>query len=136
MNKELPTGGQLERNLSQKIQKLYRQELEHNPGKITCQLFGNKLAVVIEDALTAVEKTLVNLLEETKTAEQLNSVINDTIKTKLRTLIEDTLTVKVDDIIFDSTLTTNRTGAIATLDRSPQVRDPESIPKNKYSKAS
>ncbi|MGL6340107.1 MAG: Na-translocating system protein MpsC family protein, partial [Waterburya sp.] len=46
MDKNLPTSGQLERTLAQSIQKLYRQELKHSPSKITCQLFGNQLAIV------------------------------------------------------------------------------------------
>lgn len=134
MDKNLPTSGQLERNLSQNIQKLYRQKLEHSPGKVTCQLFGNQLAIVIEDALTAVEKTLADTIQEDQTVEQLNSAINEAIESKLKTLIEKILGVSVNDILFDSTLETSRTGAIATLDQPPQVRNPESIPKNKNGK--
>ena len=133
MDNDLPTCGQLERTLSQSIQKLYRQELEHSPGKVTCQLFGNQLAIVIEDALTAVEKTLADTEEEDKTVQKLNTAINDAIEPKLKNLIEETLAVEVDDILFDSTIETSRTGAIATLSEPPQVRNPESIPKNRSS---
>ncbi|VEP13887.1 conserved hypothetical protein [Hyella patelloides LEGE 07179] len=135
MAQNLPTSGQLERNLSQSIQKLYRQELEHSPSKVTCQLFGNQLAIVIEDALTAVEKTLANTEEDSKTVKQLNGAINEAIESKLKTLIEEILAVDVHDILFDSTLKTNRTGAIVTLAQPPQVRNPESIPKNKNGKS-
>jgi uncharacterized protein YbcI len=131
MNKDLPTSGQLERNLSQSIQKLYRQELEHSPSRVTCQLFGNRLAIVIEDALTAVEKTLVDTQEDSKTVKQLNAAINEAIESKLKSLIEEVLEVQVHDILFDSTFETQRTGAIATLEQPPEVRNPESIPKNK-----
>jgi uncharacterized protein YbcI len=134
MNKNLPTSGQLERNLSQSIQKLYRQELKHSPSKITCQLFGNQLAIVIDDAITAVEKTLTKVQDDNQTVKQLNTAINEAIASKLKTLIEEILAVKVDDLLFNSTFKTNRTGAIATLDQPPQVRNPQSIPKNKNSK--
>ncbi|MDJ0568874.1 MAG: DUF2294 domain-containing protein [Pleurocapsa sp. MO_192.B19] len=134
MNKNLPTSGQLERDLSQKIQKLYRQDLEHTPSKITCQLFGSQLAIVIEDALTPVEKTLINIEEENKIVKKFNSAINDAIESKLKTIIEEILAVEVQDILFDSTLETSLTGAIATLNQPPQVRNPESIPKNKNGK--
>lgn len=136
MNNILPTSGQLERNLSQSIHKLYRQELEHSPSKVTCQLFGSQLAIVIEDALTAVEKTLANTDEGEKAVKQLNKAINEVIESKLKTLIEEVLAVNVLDILFDSTLETNRTGAIATLSQVPQVRNPESIPKAKHGQKS
>lgn len=134
MNSNLPTSGQLERNLSQRVHKLYRQELEHSPSKVTCQLFGNQLAIVIEDALTAVEKTLAQTDEKQTTVKKLNSAINEVVESKLKTLIEEILAVNVDDILFDSTLETSRTGAIATLSEPPKVRNPESIPKNKNGK--
>jgi uncharacterized protein YbcI len=134
MDKNLPTRGQLERTLAQSIQKLYRQELKHSPSKITCQLFGNQLAIVIEDAITAVEKTLASLKDNNKTVKELNAAINEAIESKLKILIEEILAVEVDDILFDSTIKTNRTGAIATLEQPPQVRNPQSIPKNNNSK--
>ena len=131
MNKNLPTSGELERRLSQSIQKLYRQELEHSPSKVTCQLFGSQLAIVMEDALTAVEKTLADTEDQDSTVKQLNAAINDAIESKLKSLIEEILSVKVHDVLFDSTLETSRTGAIVTLSELPQVRNPESIPKSK-----
>ena len=134
MNKNLPTSGQLERDLSQSILKLYRQELEHSPSKVTCQLFDDRLAIVIENALAAVEKTIVDTQGDSKIAKQLNSAINEAIELKLKTLIEEILAVEVHDILFDSTFETQRTGAIATLEQPPQVRNPESIPKNKNGK--
>ena len=134
MDKNLPTRGQLERNLSQTIQKLYRQKLEHSPGKVTCQLFGTQLAIVIEDALTAVERTLIDAKNETETVKQLNSTIADIIKLELKNLVETILSVQVDDILLDTALKTSRTGAIITLKGSPEVRNPESIPKNNHSK--
>lgn len=131
MNQKLPTSGQIERELSQRVQKLYRQELEHSPGKVTCQLFGNQLAIVIEDALTAVEKTLAENEAQNNKVEKINSAINDVIEAKLKDLIEEVLAVDVQDILFDTTLETSRTGAIISLNQAPEVRNPESIPKHK-----
>lgn len=131
MNQKLPTSGQIERELSQGVQKLYRQELEHSPGKVTCQLFGNQLAIVIEDSLTAVEKTLADNEAKDKKLKKINSAINDVIEAKLKDLIEEILAVNVHDILFDTTLETSRTGAIVYLDQAPEVRNPESIPKHK-----
>lgn len=130
MDKNLPTCGQLERNLSQSIQKLYITELNHSPSKVTCQFFSSQLAIVIDNAITAVEKTLAEN-NQADTVKKLNSAINQSIKHKIKILIEETLYVSVDDILFDSALETYRTGAIVTFTKLPQVRNPESIPKNK-----
>lgn len=121
MNKNLPTYGQLERNLAQSIQKLYRQELEHNPSKVTCQLFGNQIVIVIEDALPAVEKILIDN-NQLATVERLNSAINNIIKFKIKILIEEVLMVRVENILLGSTIETNRSFAIAILDSPPLVR--------------
>ena len=127
MNKNLPTCGQLERNLAQNIQKLYRQLLEHNPSKITCQLFGERIAIVIEDALPAVEKNLIDH-ERLAMDKSLNSAINDILKSKLKVLIEEVLSVRVENILLGSTIETNRSAAIAILDSSPQVRNSKPKP--------
>lgn len=132
MDNNLPTSGQLERSLSQNIQKLYRQELEHSPDKVTCQLFSNNLAIVIEDAITAVEKILASVDNQSDTALELNTVINKSIESKLKILVEEVLAVEVKDILFSSTFKTNQTGAIAILKQPPKVRNPYSIHKNKY----
>ena len=126
MERQLPTFGQLERSLSQNIQKLYREELEHSPQKVTSKFFGNRLAIVIEDALTAVEQTLVNE-DNGQIVKDLNLAINSVIKPKLKTVVETVLEVEVEDILFDSTIETKRTGAIVILTQIPQVRSPKSI---------
>ena len=131
MSKSLPTSGQLERNLSQGILRIYRQELKHTPSKVTCQLFENKLAIIVENALTAVEQTLAAAGNNDNIVKRLSTTINDVIEIKIKDLIESILTVKVKDILFDSTVKTNCAGAIATLEHTPLVRNPESIPKNK-----
>ena len=111
---ELPTYGQLERELSQTIHKLYHEEFKHSPGKITCKFFSNNLAIVIEDSLTTIEKTL---LEENKidVVKKVNLAINNIIKSKLKILIEQVLAVEVCDILFDSSLETQHAGAIVIL---------------------
>lgn len=136
MNQELPTSGQLERDLSQKIQKLYRQELDHSTGKVTCQLFGNKLAIVIEQAITAVEKTLAEHQSDRAVLEELNVAIGESLKSKLKELVETISAVEVVDILFDSTFKSDCTGAIIVLKETPPVRNPQSIPKNNVKKRS
>ena len=103
---KLPTYGQLERDLSQMIYKLYREEFEHSPGKITCKFFSNNLAIVIEDSLTTIEKSLLEA-NKVNVVRNLNLAINNIIKSKLKILIEQVLAVEVCDILFDSSLELN-----------------------------
>ncbi|MBE9167203.1 DUF2294 domain-containing protein [Pleurocapsales cyanobacterium LEGE 06147] len=130
MTETLPTRGQLERQLSQSIQAFYRKQLGHQPSKVTCQLFGEKLAVIMEDSLTNAEQMLAEEGKE-DLAEEVRSNLNDAIRPQLKDLIKGILAVDVVDILSDATLATGRVGIIAILEATPQVRNPESIPKNK-----
>lgn len=125
-----PTRGQLERTLSQRIQALYRQELGQQPSKVTCQLFDEKLAIVLENSITPAEQLLV---QEGKgeLVEKIRSGLDEVTKPLLKKLIEEVLEVKVNDLLSDSTLETGRTGVIAVLEDTPSVRNPESVPKLK-----
>lgn len=130
MKENLPTCGQLERELSQKIQGFYRNHLGHQPSKVTCQFFGSKLAIIIENSITSAEKIL---LDEGKNdlAQEVRSNLDDAIKPELKQLIKTVAGVEVIDILSDATLDTGRTGIITILSKIPLVRNPESIPKVK-----
>ncbi len=129
MDRKLPTCGQIERDLSQRIQKLYREQLGHCPRKVTCKLFDNRLAVVVEDSLTILQKTLIEEDKQNETARYVNSAIDNVIKSKLKIAIEEVLEIEVYDILFDSSLKTHSAGAIVILTQSPSVRSRELIPK-------
>ena len=58
---EQQTVGQLKRAVSQKMQALYQQYLGHQPSKVTCQLFDEKLAIVLEDSVTQPERLLAKM---------------------------------------------------------------------------
>ncbi|MEL6581093.1 MAG: DUF2294 domain-containing protein [Cyanobacteria bacterium J06621_12] len=130
MTHNLLTCGQLERKLSQAIQAFYRQHLGHQPSKVTCQFFGSKLAIIIEDSITNAEQILV---DEGKSdlAKKVRSNIDDAIQPELKELIKQVAEVEVIDILSDATLDTGRTGIIAVLSDTPLVRNPENIPKVK-----
>ena len=87
--------------------------------------------IYLEDSLTAVEQILAEAEQSDRTIKQLHTTISQVVKTKIKVLIEEILSVEVKDLLFDTTIKTKRTGAIATLSQSPLVRNPESIPKNK-----
>ncbi|MEM7553461.1 MAG: DUF2294 domain-containing protein [Cyanobacteria bacterium P01_A01_bin.84] len=130
MGETFPTRGQLERTLSQQIQSLYSDQLGHRPTKVMCQLFDSTLAIVMEDSITQTEQLLLGQGQE-ELAEQVRSGLDDAIEPKLRQLVEEILNVSVLDFLSDATLGTGRTGIIAVLSDTPNVRNPEAIPKVK-----
>lgn len=123
MDSSNPTRGQVERNLSQRIQALYRTQLGHQPSKITCQIFDTKIAIVLEDAITPPELLLVNSGQE-ELAEQVRSDLDKAIQPQLKALIEEVVGVPVIDLLSDATLETGRTGTIAVLAKLPKLRNP------------
>lgn len=122
MDSSNPTRGQLERTLSQRIQGLYRTQLGHQPGQITCQIFDEKIAIVLEDALTQPEQLLVNSGRE-ELAEQVRSDLDAAIQPQLKQLIEEVVGVAVLELLSDAKLETGRSGIIAILADAPQIRD-------------
>ncbi|ACK71554.1 conserved hypothetical protein [Gloeothece citriformis PCC 7424] len=134
-NAQKPTIGQIERNLSQRIQQYYRQQLDHTPSKVTCQIFDHKIAIILEECVTPTEQLLVQE-GQVELAQQVRSSIDEIMHQQLKELIEEVLEVTVEDLLSDSTLETGRIGLIAILSDSPDVRNPNAIPKNKQNKVS
>jgi uncharacterized protein YbcI len=129
---KLPTVGELQRQLSQRIQAFYKGQLEHQPGKVTCQLFDHSLAIVMEDAMTQPESLLKgNGYEDL--ASTVRSRLEQLVQPELKSLLEEVLQVDVKDLLSDATSETGRSGMIAILEATPNVRNPESIPQHKKS---
>lgn len=130
MSSTLPTVGQLERSLSQSIQALYRKQLGHQPSKVTCQIFGEKLAIVLEGSVTQPEQLLAKE-GQSELASKVRDDLDAAIQPELRNVIEEVLKVEVLDLLSDATLSTGRTGIIAVLSQTPEVRNPGAVPKVK-----
>ncbi|WP_013320312.1 DUF2294 domain-containing protein [Gloeothece verrucosa] len=129
-NLKKPTSGKLERDLSQRIQQFYRQQLEHQPSKVTCQIFEQKIAIILEESITPTEQLLFQE-GQVELAQKVRSSIDEIMQQQLKEVIEETLQVRVEDLLSDSTLETGRIGIIAILSDTPDVRNPDTIPKNK-----
>ncbi|MBD1874831.1 DUF2294 domain-containing protein [Nodosilinea sp. FACHB-131] len=117
----LPTAGQIQRNLTQQFQRLYREQLNHAIGKITCQLFDEKLLLVIEDSVTKPEQLLVET-GDTALAEQVRADLVTALRPQIIEITEQALDRKVVDIMTDATLETGRTGIVIILSDPPEVR--------------
>ncbi len=123
MDASYPTRGQLERTLSQRIQALYRTRLEHQPSRVTCQIFDEKIAIIMEESITQPEQILFESGQE-QLAEQVRSELDDALQPELKALIEETIGVAVIDILSNAKLETGRTATVAILANPPQVRNP------------
>ncbi|WP_035985970.1 DUF2294 domain-containing protein [Leptolyngbya sp. KIOST-1] len=117
----LPTLGQLQRRLTQRFQRLYRENLNHTPGKITCQLLEEKLLFVIEDSVTKPEQLLLDE-GQTDLAEQVRSDLATALRPQIIEMVESILDRQVIDILTDATLTTGRTSIVIILSEPPEVR--------------
>lgn len=128
MTTAIPTQGQLERSLSQRIQTLYRNQLGHRPGQVTCRLLNEKLIILIEDSITQPEQILAQE-GQMHLAKEVRAELDDAMQPQLKALIEEVLKVSVIDLLSDATLETGRTGAIVVLAEGPVVRVPASAQK-------
>lgn len=129
------TRGQLERTLSQRIEALYRSQLGHRPTKVTCHLFDEKMAIVMEDAVTPPEQLLAKNGQE-ELAEQVRDDLDRVLQPQLCDLIGEVLGVSVTEILSDAKLDTGRTGMIAILESPPSMREATSkVPPRKLDQA-
>lgn len=135
IERQKPTSGQLERTLSGRIQTLYCAYLEHQPAEVVCQLFENKVAIVLENSITPPVQLLVKHGKQ-QLAQQVRSNIKQALEPQLKILIEEVLGVPVIDLLSDAKLESGRTGTIAVLATMPKVADPASIIKVKLEKGS
>lgn len=132
----LPTRGQLERQLSQTLISLYRQQFGHLPKKITCYLFADKLAIVAEDTITSVEKILFQN-GKPDLARSIRQEVSAAFTAKVKEVVTDILEVEVADIIIDSAVDTGYLGMIVFLNSEPQTRKPKrDISRHKIEKSS
>ena len=122
MTTTLPTRGQLERTLSQRIQALYRNQLGHRLSHVDCELLEAKIPIVLEKSVTQPEQLLVDQGKD-ELVEALHSELDAAMRPQLQALIEEVVGVSVVDFLSDVTLETERTGIIAILSEAPQVRD-------------
>ena len=123
MNPSSPTRGQLERTLSQRIESLYRSQLEHKPSKVVCQIFDEKIAIILEDSITQPEQILVNNGQQ-ELAEKVRSELDEALQPHLKALIEEIVGVSVIDLLSNAKLETGRSATIVILAESPQFRNP------------
>lgn len=130
MTTSIPTKGQVERTLAQSIQALYREELGHQPSKVTCKLTDHSLVIILENSITQPEQLLAQAGRQ-ELAEQVRNDLDEAIEPKIKSLIEEILEIDVIELLSDATLETGRSGIIAILSDTPNVRYPTPTNKEK-----
>ena len=128
MKDRLPTCKQLERDLSQQIRAFYNTELGFPPQKVSCKFFAKYLAIVLDEALTPVEKSLI-AGGKTEQVKQIRREMSLILRPKLARAIEETVGVEAIAILTDIAYTSNKTGTLVVLSESPKVRSSKSLPK-------
>lgn len=118
----LPTRGQLERTLSQRVQAFYRTQLGHQPSRVQCHITDGKVIIVLEDSITKPEQVLLENGQE-QLAEKVRSDLDKALHPQLEALVEEIVGVKVIDILSDATFDTGRSGTIVVLQDAPQLRE-------------
>ncbi len=133
MSASTVTRGQLERNLTQRIQGFYFEQFGRRPEKVTCQFFDEKLAIAIEKMVSPTEKLLIEN-QRHDYARELRSQLDIYLKPRLQKLIEEIIDTGILVLLIDTDLDVDVSGIIAVLASSPPVRDPDTIPKVKKEK--
>lgn len=116
-----PTVGQLERNISQKINSLFYNQFAYRASKVDCHLLDNKLTIFCEEVMTPTEKVLLEA-ETNHLIYQVRSYIDPLIKTKIEKLVEEIVQIKVSNCIYHTDIDTNSSVGVIMLADSPQVR--------------
>ncbi len=121
MEKILPTRGQLERQMSQTLQSLYRQQFGHLLSKITCHLFADKVAIVAEGSVTSIEEILFKH-SRVDLARSVRLAISEDFTTQVKQAVGKILEVEIIDIMTDSAIETGYLGIIIFLQNAPEIR--------------
>lgn len=121
LERTLPTRGQLERQLSQTVQALYRSEFGHLPSKVVCHLFADRVAIIAENTTTTIEQILFDN-SRLDLAHEIRVAISETFIGQVKQAAADILQVEAIDAICDSTLDSGYLGMIIFLKNAPSVR--------------
>lgn len=108
---------QVQQLISESVQNWFKSQLNYQFKDITCQIFDNKVAIVLENSLPQSIHLLANQGKK-QLVQQVISNIEATIKTKLIDLIQELLSIEVVDLLIHCNIETSRTGIIAILGKT------------------
>ncbi|MEO1430987.1 MAG: Na-translocating system protein MpsC family protein [Cyanobacteria bacterium J06632_19] len=112
MHSQIPNFNDLEKNLAERIQSLFINQLGHKPKDIYCRLLDRKLTIVIENAITKPEKLLISAGYK-EIVEKVRNSIEKILQPQFKQIIEEVTTDKISNILFATHLDTNYVSVIA-----------------------
>lgn len=107
--------------ISENVKRMYHDQLGHEPGLVTCQILDNKLVLLIEGAITPVEKLLLQI-KQRRLVEQVRALLDVAIQPHLGAILEQLTDVSVVDLMVNTTVDTERTGSIVILAEKPNIQ--------------
>ncbi|WP_255414094.1 DUF2294 domain-containing protein [Pleurocapsa sp. CCALA 161] len=110
---------QIKSILSQKIEDIYQQQLEHKINNISYKLFDNILVIILEGIITSPEKLLKDH-DHIYLAKQVRKAVDNIVHPQIKEIIEEVLDVKIIDFLSDTTIKSDLTGAIAIFEPKPK----------------
>jgi uncharacterized protein YbcI len=107
---------QLEQELAQQIERLYVQQLGHQPYEVICNFLDGqqKLVIFIKGSLTKPEQLLL-ATGQTESVALFRGGIEDVLRPRLKALVEQTTQMAIADLLLDTRLSTQNSSAIAIL---------------------
>lgn len=114
---EHPIAASLEQRIAEQIRQLYRTQLGQMPDQVICQLFRNKIMILIEGGLTAPELLLLDQ-HHTPLVQQVRDCLQQILRPKVKSIIEQTSGISLTDLLTAVHLETNRISLVAILDES------------------
>ena len=118
--KQLPTTGELMRSVSQSVQRLYRDELDHRIERVTSNLVADKLVIWIEGSVNSITRLLRR--EAAEGVQSLHNTLRQVIHQRVAQIVEEQLQVKVITLVSDTCYEQECTGLIVCLSELPAVR--------------
>jgi uncharacterized protein YbcI len=109
---------QIEQTLTQRIQTLYQDRLGKRLGKVTCRLFDEKIAIVLEESITQPERLLLKT-EDRKFVESLRCELDSLMTAQLKAVIEEVVGTPVIALLNNSDLEADLSGIIVLLATKP-----------------
>jgi uncharacterized protein YbcI len=122
------TKGQLERILVQRIQNFYQRRIGQRPAKATCQLFDDRIAIILEQTISAAEQSMINIGRE-DLASKWRKELHEALKPELKAIVEDVTDTPVMTVMIDSDLATGFSCVAAVLAHVPAMPDFNTISK-------
>ena len=117
-----PTTGQLERDISQKLNSIYQNQFAHRASRVDCHLLDNKIMIFSEEVITPIERLLLEASSSSHLVHQIRTFLDNSIKTKIEELIKEIVQVEVRNCIYNTDIDTKSAIAIAILANPPRVR--------------